>query len=591
MRLISAILPILLFTSSLPAQGRSVDEFFASFTDEWMRFHTDQAASARYFSGTEQDAFEREIEPRTLAHRQAELRLVRKGLAELRSFDRSKMTDGQRLSADIIAWDLHSRIHAEPFQDYAFPLAQTYGEQSRLPALLTVRHPVATPRDAENYVARLRQVAPRMEETIVEARRLLDKKLGPPKFILQAGIDQIDKFLSTSGAQNPLVATFAERMRKVKELPAHRQEELRAEAEKITAEQVYPAWRKAKALLEAALPKASDDAGLWRLPNGSEAYSDALRHFTTTGMTAEEIHQTGLRMVAEIEGQMDVLLRQLGRTKGSVRERMDKLRADQPAFPATPAGQTEYGELIENTMRDAEKRAALLFERVPKTAVVARPYPEFMGPRAASYSDPAHDGSRPGTFQFSVFGVALTQFGLRTLVYHETVPGHHFQIALQTEDTALPRFRQYLVFGHNSAYVEGWGLYAERLAAESGWYDGDPVGHLGQLDAAIFRARRLVVDTGLHAKHWTRQQAIDYLGSSVGGSAVAEVERYVVTPGQACSYMVGQLKIVELRERAKRELGAKFSLREFHNVVLGTGAVPLEILEQQVDKWIASKRA
>jgi uncharacterized protein (DUF885 family) len=574
----------------LPAPERNVDDFFRTFTDEWMRFHTDAAAGARYFTGAEQDGFERQIEPRTLQHRDAERQLVRRGLQELRSFDRSTMTDAQRLSADIIAWDLDNRIQGEPFQDYEFPLVQTDGAQAALPAMLTVRHPVVTPRDAENYVARLGQVAPRMEEVIVEARRIAGEKLLPPKFILQAAIQQIDSFLSTTPAQNPLVVTFADRMRRVKELPPSKQEELRAAAEKITAEQVYPAWRKAKALLEAEVPKAGDDAGVWSLPHGVEAYNYRLREYTTTTKTAEEIHETGLRMVAEIEGQMDGLLRQLGRTEGSVRTRMDKLRNDQPTFPATAQGRAEYGAQIDRIVRDAEKRAALLFERVPEAAVVTQAYPEFMGPRAPSYSRGAPDGSRPGTFQYPVFGVPLTMFGLRSVAYHEAVPGHHFQNALQMEDTTLPRFRKDGVFGNNSANGEGWGLYAERLAAESGWYEGDPVGRLGQLDAAIFRARRLVVDTGMHAKHWTRQQAIDYLGPNPAGSAVAEVERYVMRPGQACSYMIGELKIVELRERAKRELGAKFSLRQFHNVVLGTGRVPLDILEQQVDRWITAKK-
>jgi uncharacterized protein (DUF885 family) len=223
--------------------------------------------------------------------------------------------------------------------------------------------------------------------------------------------------------------------------------------------------------------------------------------------------------------------------------------------------------------------------------VIARAYPDFMGPRAASYSIGATDGSRPGVYQYPVAGVALTRFGLRTTAYHEAVPGHHFQGALQAEDTTLPRFLQDRIFGNNSGIGEGWGLYAERVAAEQGWYEGDPVGLLGQLDAAIFRARRLVVDTGMHAKHWTRRQAVDYLGPNPVGSAESEIDRYVAMPGQACSYMIGELKIVELRERAKAALGARFSLREFHNIVLGAGRVPLDILEQTVDRWIKVKQA
>jgi uncharacterized protein (DUF885 family) len=203
---------------------------------------------------------------------------------------------------------------------------------------------------------------------------------------------------------------------------------------------------------------------------------------------------------------------------------------------------------------------------------------------AANYSAPAPDGSRPGIYQFPRRLDRMTKVGLRSVTYHESVPGHHFQIALQVENEALPTFRQIWAFGGISAFAEGWGLYAERLVVEEGWYEGDPEGLLNALDSQLFRARRLVVDTGLHTKGWTRQQAIDY------GMPVSEVERYVVNPGQACSYMIGQLKIVELREKARKELGEKFSLGEFHNLVLQTAMVPLTLLEKEVDRYVASKR-
>jgi uncharacterized protein (DUF885 family) len=215
--------------------------------------------------------------------------------------------------------------------------------------------------------------------------------------------------------------------------------------------------------------------------------------------------------------------------------------------------------------------------------VVAQPYPRFREANAAaSYSAPALDGSRPGTFQIPLRPERMTKFGLRTLVYHETVPGHHFQIAFEMENEALPRFRQIRALGGVSALSEGWGLYAERLAAESGWYDDDLEGRVGQLDGELFRARRLVVDTGLHAKRWTRQQAIDY------GIEASEVERYVVNPGQACAYMLGELKILELREKARTALKDRFSMKEFHNAVLATGTVPLDVLERQINAYIRS---
>jgi uncharacterized protein (DUF885 family) len=297
-----------------------------------------------------------------------------------------------------------------------------------------------------------------------------------------------------------------------------------------------------------------------------------------------------LKVVADIEGRMDAILRQLGYTDGTFRQRMDRASASQQSFPDSPAGRAQYNMVITEIIRDAERRAASLFARVPKMAVIARAYPDFMRGRAASYSLGTVDGTRPGVYQYAVTGVTMTRFGLRTTAYHEAVPGHHFQGALQAEDTSLPKFLRDRVFGNNSAIGEGWGLYAEHLAAEQGWYDGDPAGLLGQLQMELFRARRLVIDTGLHAKKWTRAQAIDYLGPLPGLGTETEVDRYVSQPGQATSYMIGELKIIELREKARAALGARFSLAEFHNRVLGAGRVPLQVLEQDIDRWIAAQK-
>jgi uncharacterized protein (DUF885 family) len=277
---------------------------------------------------------------------------------------------------------------------------------------------------------------------------------------------------------------------------------------------------------------------------------------------------------------MDAILRSLGRGDGTVTARIDQLQADL-AYPETDAGRAKIMADIDTMIRDAEKRADALFDIRPKAEVIARPYPEYRwASAAASYTAPPLDGSRPGVYQMPLRKDRLTNFGLRTLVYHETVPGHHFQGALAVENRALPKFRQTRAFGGISAFSEGWALYAERLAAEENWYEGDPQGRLGQLDAELFRARRLVVDTGLHAKHWTRQQAIDY------GIPPSEVDRYVVMPGQATSYKVGQLEMIRLRDKARAALGEGFNPRGFHNRVLLTGTVPLTLLEKEVDAYI-----
>jgi uncharacterized protein (DUF885 family) len=573
----------LLLTSTLGTQQRNIDDFFRDFTAEWVRGNPNLATSSRYFRGEEQDRLEQQLTPETEAYRRARIQLARKGLVELGTFDHARMTESQQVSADLMRWQLDTLVREEPYLDYGFPLQQMNGANITLVEVLTVRHPVANEQDAVHYVAALGQVVARMDEAIAAARRLSARNVIPPKFILQATIKQMQSFAGVTPAQNPFVVVFGQKMQAVTSISDTRRAELLAKAEQIVNEQVNPAWRKAIALLESQLPRSKDEAGLWRLKGGADAYASSLRRFTTTNLTADEIHQIGLREVDRIEKEMDAILRRLGRSEGSVKDRIEKLKQDL-GYPRTEEGRTVIMRDVEGILRDAEKRSALLFENTPKSPVVAQPFPRFREANAAAnYNSPAPDGSRPGTFQIPLRPERMTKFGLRSLVYHETVPGHHFQIALQVENTDLPRFRQIGAFGGISALTEGWGLYAERLSAESGWYEGDPEGLLGQLDSSLFRARRLVVDTGLHAKHWTRQQAIDY------GIEASEVERYVVYPGQACSYMIGQLKIVELRDKARKAIGDRFSLKDFHNCVLHTGTVPLEILERQVDAYIRSK--
>jgi uncharacterized protein (DUF885 family) len=564
----------------LAAQPRTIDDFFASFTADWVRGNPNQATSTRYFSGDEQQRLDRELTSVSLAWQRERIALARKGQAELAAFNRSGLTEVQRVSADVLQWQLESIVEGEKYLDYFFPFEQFNGINVGLVSTLTIGHPIASESDALNYLAKLEQVDTRMDEGLVDARQLAGVRMAPPRFILRTTLNQMRQFTDGPAAANPLVSTLAERLSSVQAVSASRRAELVQRAEGIVAGEVYPAWRRVIAFLETLEARAGDDAGLWRLDGGAEAYAYNLRRYTTTTLSADDIHQIGLRMVDEIQKEMDAIFRKLGRTEGSVRDRVRQLERDL-AYPLTDEGRTRIMADIEGMMRDAEKRAAADFERQPKASVVAMPYPRFReASAAAGYNSPAPDGSRPGIFQIPLRPDYMTKFGLRTLVYHETVPGHHFQIALEMENTASPRFRRLRAFGGIPALSEGWGLYAERFAAESGWYENDLEGRLGQLDAALFRARRLVVDTGLHAKRWTRQQAIDY------GIEASEVERYVVYPGQACAYMLGQLKIVELREKARKAMGDRFSLRAYHTAVLNTGSVPLPVLERQIDAFI-----
>jgi uncharacterized protein (DUF885 family) len=581
------LVPCLALAQANPASRSTVDAFFARFTDEWVRADPDLATSARYFSGEEQSQLEQQLTPRTRAYTLERIKRAKRGLADLAKFDRNKMSESQRVSAELMQWQLEQIAASEAFLDYDFPLEQFNGANVGLVEALTLRHPLVKPADASNYVARMKLIGTRMDEAVTEAKSLVRQKRVPPQFIIKTTLASMRGFSDVAPAQNPLVTSFAQRIQSIDGLSSAQRTELQAQATRIVTEQVYPSWHRAIALLESVLPKTNDDAGLWRFEGGDQAYAYALGRFTTTKLTAEEIHQIGLQQVARIEGEMDAIFRKLGRTEGTVAARAAKLREDL-AYP-DPTSESSRAAImrdIDGMIADALKRSPTLFDLQPKSPVVAQPFPRFReASAAANYNRAPLDGSRSAIFQMPLRPQRMTKFGLRTLVYHETIPGHHFQIAIEQENTDLPKFRQARVLGGISALSEGWALYAEKLVSENGWYDGDPEGLLGMLDAQLFRARRLVVDTGLHAKKWTRQQAIDY------GLEPSEVERYVVNPGQACSYMIGQLQILELRDRARTTLGDKFSPQQFHNVVLRTGSVPLDLLGREVDRYVAGATA
>jgi uncharacterized protein (DUF885 family) len=582
-----AIALALLLLAAPLAYSATIDEFFDRFTAEWVRGNPDLATALRYFSGAEQDRLETQVTPRTQSYTKERIALARKGLRELGEFDLAKLTETQRLSAEIMRWQLEAISDAEPFLDYSFPLDQFRGENVDLVEMLTLRHPLVTEKDAGHYLARLELIDDRMEQSIAEAKRLAAKKMIPPRFILEATLKSMRTFIDSPPGQNPLVTVLAEKTAAIEGIAPAAREKMRTQAVSLVEKEVYPSWQRAIRLLDSILTQSTNDAGLWRFEGGDRAYAYALERFTTTTMTPDEIHNIGLKRVAAIESQMDEILRSLGRTDGTVRDRMQKLEDDlRSPDPTSDASREKFMAEIDVVMKDAIERSIPMFERTPKTPVIAQPFPRFReASAAANYNRAPLDGSRPAIFQMPLRPQRMTKLGLRTLVYHETVPGHHFQIALEQENTALPRFRQARALGGISAMSEGWALYSEKLASESGWYEGDPEGLLGQLSAELWRARRLVVDTGLHAKQWTRQQAIDY------GIEPSEVDRYVVMPGQACSYMIGQLRLLEIRDRAREQLGGKFSLKGFHSTVLNTGTAPLGLLEKQVEKWVQSVNA
>jgi uncharacterized protein (DUF885 family) len=579
------LLPFLaLGLAPLAAAEESFDAFLDRFTADWVRHEPQLATEIQYFTGAEQDTLDRRLTPVTAAFQQDKAVRARAGLAALAKFDRTKLTPTQRISAAMFEWQLKDFIGDAQFDDYRYPLEQFNGAQGDVLSFLNNSHAIRNPRDAENYLARLEQIPQLIDDLITEARAKEAKGVLPPRFIIDSTVSQMERFVAPEPAANLLVVSLATRTADLKDLPTDRRAEFIATAERLVRDAIVPAYRRAIALLQEQRPRATDVAGIGRFPDGARAYAHHLRKFTTTDLTPEQVHQTGLREVAAIEKEMDILLASLGFKQGTIKERYAALEASlQP--PDTEESRAKLIAEYTRIVRDAEQRCAVMFDLLPKAPVDVRREPEFSEKTAAAhYTLPAKDGSRPGIFWAPLPGPVFPIVSMRSLSYHEAVPGHHFQCAIQAEMTDLPRFRSDAVFGFISSHGEGWALYAERLAAEGGWYEGDTVGRIGQLNSSLHRARRLVVDTGIHVKGWTRQQVIDF------GLSPAETERYVVWPGQACAYKIGELKILDLREKAKAALGPKFSIKEFHNVVLRAGGVPLGVLETVVDEWVTAQR-
>jgi uncharacterized protein (DUF885 family) len=575
--LLAALLPKLALATDVP-----FDAWVDNLTAGAIRADPNRATSTQFFTGAEQDELDRRLTPNTKAYQAERTAFARRALEELARFDHETLDPQQVVSARVIAWHMEQVVQRAAFADHDFVFNQFGGLHVSLVNFLSRTHPIRQRRDIENYLARLDQVAAQLDEGTAQARDAAARGFLMPDFITRSVLGQFDRFLEGEPAANILVTSLDERAAKLADVSTDERAAFTAAAEKTVREDVIPAFTRARALLQEQLPLTTSDAGVWRLPQAAEAYAAALSFYTTTDLTPQQIHDLGRREVARIEAEMDGLLHQLGYKEGSVRDRFARLNQDlqPPADPdPRPALIARYQAILDESIQ----RAQALFDLQPKAPCDVRRVPPFTEKTAAAhYTLPAPDGSRPGTFWAPLPGPTFKILNMRTLTYHEAIPGHHYQLALIQEMEELPRFRRDRIFGANSANSEGWALYAEQLATEHGWYEGDIPGLLGQLDAELFRARRLVADTGLHAMQWTRQQAIDY------GIPAHEVERYVVWPGQACSYKIGQLKILELRAKAQAALGDKFSIKEFHNVFLRAGVVPLSVLESIVNDWIAA---
>jgi len=541
------------------------------------------------------DFYSDDLGDASLAEEALGARMVKENLATLRRYDRAGLDREGQLSYDVLENFLSTQAAGDAFRGYDFPVNQMQGIQSALPSFMTDAHPIANRHDARNYIARLHQFPRKFAQVIEGLDHYEAKGIVPPQFTVEKVITQMQDFRGVPAQQNALYVDFKDKLDKLAPaaIDAATRGELLSGAEDAIEHSVYPAYQRMIEHFVALLPKAQGNYGAWHLPNGDAYYAWCIRQHTTTALSAEQIHQIGLDEVARIGAQMDEILRAQGLSEGSIGDRVRQLSAD-PAqlYPDSEGGRIAIIADYQAILDEVNQGLDSAFDKRPKLGVEVRPVPKFSEATApgAYYSGGSFDGIRPGVFYANLRKIAETpKFSMRTLAYHEGIPGHHFQITLAQEMQGVPFFRRVLPF---TAYAEGWALYAERLAWEMG-FEKAPLDNLGRLVDEMMRAVRLVVDTGIHAKHWTREEAIAYMLANTGmgeTEVTAEIERYFVAPGQALAYKIGMFKILELRERARSELGDQFDLKEFHDQVLGHGSLPLDLLERVIDEWIASKK-
>lgn len=484
-------------------------------------------------------------------------------------------------------------MEAERFRFHTYPVTQMFGVQNRFPSFMEDTHQVHDVEDAEDYVTRLSKAGVKFDQVLEGLRHREQLGIFPPQFVVDKVIETMVGFVETPVEEGILYTALARKMEEAEIEEAERQRLSSAARDEIE-NTVYPAYRRLIAYFRELDPKVEGNHGVWNLPDGDQLYRLALRLFTTSEYSPQEIHEIGLAEVERIQNEILLILEGEGRdVSGGFEAAMTALKEDPSFFyPDTDEGREailrDYRAILDQIGAGLDQA----FDVRPEAELEVRREAEFKEKTApgAHYEPPAMDGSRPGAFVANLYDIEATpKYGMRALAYHEGVPGHHFQIALQMEQEDLPFFRRLIPF---ASYSEGWALYSEQLAWELGFQD-DPYDNVGRLQGELFRAVRLVVDTGIHHARWSRQQAIKHMLTNTGmaeSDVVAEVERYFVMPGQACSYKVGMIKILELRERARNELGGGFDLRDFHRVVLTNGSVPLTLLERLVDEYIAEKR-
>jgi uncharacterized protein (DUF885 family) len=520
-----------------------------------------------------------------------ELVEFRKGLMQYQNVD---LDENQQLSKDVALYLLDMLDEFKKYQYHNYPANQMFGIQSAFPSFMESTHQVNTLEDAHNYLSRLGEVNRKFGQYLLGLKKREQMGIIPPRFVIDRVLDEMRGFIATPATDNILYTSLQTKMDKAEDISDEDKQTILAQTDVAIRDAVYPAYDLFIDYFDTLKTKAGTDDGYWRLPDGDKAYKLALRFFTTTDYSADYIHDLGLSEVARIHLEMMAIFDAEGvDVSNGYLAAMNEFSA-RPEFyyDDSDAGRAQILKDYQTILDEVDQGLGETFNIRPKAGMEVVRIPEFKEKTApgAYYQGPSLDGTRPGRFFANLYDIKTTpKYGMRTLAYHEGIPGHHFQVSIAMELEGMPLIRRFAPF---TAYNEGWALYAERLAYEQG-FQKKPADNIGRLTDELLRAVRLVVDTGLHHKKWTREQAIEYMANNTGRAerdVVSEIERYIVMPGQATSYKVGMMKILELRQKSKDSLGDKFDLREFHDAVLKNGAMPLDLLERVIDSYIAAKQ-
>ncbi len=525
-------------------------------------------------------------------------------LAELRQVDRAVLTGTAAVTYEVMlnAYEVAARQNAFGvgmasllWVNPPYAVDQLFGQQIAMPRFFTAQMPVTSEKQLRDYLRRLDDLGPAMSDVAKLLEDDAKKGVVPPRFVLSAVAKSARGFADDDINQHPIMVYLVRALDAMSALSEAERRVAAQQARTVIASQVVPAFDQFASAVEGLIHESTDEPGIWRLPDGDKMYQVALDGYGATGMTADEIHRLGLRDVRRIHAEMNQILLSLGYPTGAVGERM-KLLSTNPEYlyPNTDQAKADILRELEAHIQNMLKVAPHWFETVPPQPIVVKRIPAYeeASSSGAYYTPPTLDASQPGTFWINLKDTAdWPRYTFESLVYHEAVPGHHFQASIQQEIDDMPLIRQMMWFAD---YGEGWALYTEALAVEMGMYDNDPLGNLGRLRMELYRAVRLVVDTGLHHKRWTRQQAIDWMVEATGeteSSIAREIDRYAVWPGQATSYKIGMIQFQRIRDKAERALGDRFDIRGFHNELLTGGAMPMAVLEARMDRWIARQGA